>query len=403
METTFKNILNGVVGVSIALGLGSCAAESPFENVEEPGGVRLHTVISNVTTRAISNDYAQQLRKNRMVYISRTNGENPGLVYKHRGLDDIENVIVLKPGNYAAEAWAGDSVAASLSSKFFRGYQLFEVSSGAVTHVSINCPIKNTLVVIEKVSLLEGKISELMEDDFTITVSNKHDNVVFNKENLQETGYFMLSDADYNSETQHYELSYKLEGTRKVGKKHFTISGIIPDVKSGYRYSIKFGFDENYKDPDLEPTGASSPITIEIDEKEASSEETSVYPSEPTITWVTEGTQDALDFRSETEIPEELALMVCAVGEGFNSINMTGSSPNAFSIAFLTDDGMANAKTIGIDFVASSYTESTNTSTSFILFKKSFFQKLTAGNTSIIITAQDKSGKETKKEITITI
>ena len=395
MKTDIRYILTGVVGISMTIGLMGCASEAPFEEETRMGGIRLHTVISNVTTRATDESYADQLKANCMVYISRIDGDKKGLVYKKRGLENFDgSVIPLNAGQYVAEAWSGDSVAASTDKKFFRGYIGFDVTGGAVTQVTIPCPIKNVLVVIDKATIAEGKIASLMKEDYKITVSNKEGHIDFTKDNLQETAYFMMSDNDINGNK--YELSYEFTGTRIVGNKSFTLSGTIPDVKSGYRYTLTFKFDETYKDEDLEATGGSKAITIQIDEKEATTDDTSIYPSEPTITWVTTGISDVLDYSNGAELPDELALMVCAVGDRFGSLTLTEGEDTTDLLR------ASDLQSKGLDVTEPEYEESTNTTTGFILFKKNYFEAITAGSEkSVTVTAKDLTGKEGKKILTI--
>lgn len=398
MKRNIKNILNGVVATAIATSLWSCSAETPFENNDGMGSVHLHTSISSLTTRAIGGYTDQQLRDNCMVYISRANDneQTDGLIYRQRGLDKVESVIPLKAGNYVAEAWTGDSIPASFDKKFFRGYKSFAVEEGTVSQVSLNCPIKNVLVVVDASSLLTDRMKELMEDDYTITVSNKGGSVQFTKDNIKSaTAYFMMDDEDHST------LTYKFEGTRKIGNWHFSIDGEIENVQSAYRYALKFGYDEDYTDPNEEQTGGVGFVNIKIDEQRATEDEGSVYPSEPTITGVNMDITGALDFTDETSIPEELAIMVCAVGDGFNTLTMESPISTNYDINFLNNDGLTKAKALGVDFISSSYSTAKNTSSAFILFPKQFIKNIPEGEQKIVIKATDKSGKSTTKILTI--
>lgn len=401
MKDNIKNILNGVVVVALASGLWSCASETPFENEEGIGSVHLHTVINNITTRAIEGYSDQELSDNCMVYISRANGDEAsnGLVYRKRGLNNIESTIPLKTGHYVAEAWTGDSVAASFNKKFFRGYKSFDVENGKISQVSLNCPIQNVLVVVDASTLQSDLMNDLMYDDYTITIANKGGHVVFDKNNIESaTGYFMMDASDNAT------LTYTFEGTRKIGNWKFKNSGEFKDVKKAFRYALKFGYDENYTDPDEDPTGATGFVTIQIDEQDASQDEASVYPSEPTITYLDKGEiSETLDYSNEEFIPAELGIMICAVGDGFGEIKLECSeSAGSISYDYLNETDIAESKKNGIEFIESGYNEQTNTTTAFILFKKSIFiTKYINGEYRFIINVKDKSGKGNQKTLTI--
>ncbi len=162
MKKIIANILNGVVTITIFLGLWGCAAENPFES-EGEGTVRLSTVVNSITTRAdeVTSD---QLRDNCVVYIS----NEKGLIYKEKGLDNVKESFTLKAGKYVAEAWTGDSVSASFDKKFYRGYEPFTVTKGSTSNVVINCRIANVVASINTATIDPN----LMKDDYQITIKN---------------------------------------------------------------------------------------------------------------------------------------------------------------------------------------------------------------------------------------
>ena len=99
--------------------MGSCSLDAPFGDGGE-GSLSITTEMNgDVTpTRAVpvDNDY---LRQNCMVYIENARG----VMRKYKGVDNIPQSINLKVGNYVCNAWAGDSLPASYTAKFYRGQQ----------------------------------------------------------------------------------------------------------------------------------------------------------------------------------------------------------------------------------------------------------------------------------------
>ncbi|MDE5565180.1 MAG: DUF4493 domain-containing protein, partial [Oscillospiraceae bacterium] len=89
--------------------------EEPFGTGD--GVLQMNLVINSDLTRAEMNQ--EELSSNCVVYIS----DGTGLVYKKKGLENIDDQITLRQGNYVAEAWTGDSVPASFDSRFYRCYQ----------------------------------------------------------------------------------------------------------------------------------------------------------------------------------------------------------------------------------------------------------------------------------------
>lgn len=170
----------------------SCTSETPFDT-DGQGIVKLRTVVNNITTRADGDEASnsQALSDNCIVYIS---GEK-GLVYKKQGLNNVDTQITLKSGHYVAEAWTGDSVTASFDKKFYRGYQPFDVTSGSLSNVVLNCRIRNVVASVNTATINPN----LMNDDYRITIKNsgKEGELVFTKENAESAkGYFMMPKGD---------------------------------------------------------------------------------------------------------------------------------------------------------------------------------------------------------------
>ena len=130
MKNIMKFLSRSAVALTVAAMLPSCSMDDPFGPQGE-GNLTITTEINGdvVKTRAIGADELAQLREKCVVYIE----NNKGVIRKYKGVDNIPEQIKLQTGSYVAEAWSGDSVSASFSAKFYRGYQPFEISDGQNT------------------------------------------------------------------------------------------------------------------------------------------------------------------------------------------------------------------------------------------------------------------------------
>ncbi len=224
MKTNIKIFSFSVLAVAASALLPSCAMESPFEGRGE-GSLSINTEIRgdvNVVTRRSTRAAAptqEALRENCVVYIENSRG----VIRKYKGLDNIPSSIQLNTGSYVAEAWAGDSVSASFSQKFYRAYQPFEVAEGANT-LTLHCNIANVLASITPESLSAGL------SDLQVEFSHSRGSLTFTKDNVSEKGYFMMPSADK-------DLNYKVTGVKDDGSQ-FATEGKIENVKRAHEYRL---------------------------------------------------------------------------------------------------------------------------------------------------------------------
>lgn len=233
-------LMSAMVGGTLA----SCSSENPFDS-EGEGTLRMKMVINSDLTRA-ETDY-DALRAGCVVYISGAEG----LLHKYVGLENLPDAVPMKTGHYVAEAWSGDSVPASFTSKFFRGYQPFDVSRGE-NQVVINCRIANTVVSVNNATIAP----ELMRD-WTISVANGPHALTFNEDNVAtDKAYFMMPST-------RQDLDYTIVGITAEGKD-FIKKGQIKDVERAHEYVLNLMYNPSYE----ELGGAF--ITVTIDDTEIS-------------------------------------------------------------------------------------------------------------------------------------
>lgn len=253
----FNKILFGTLVSGVAMGalMQSCVSDEPFDSASE-GSLRMQLVVNSNLTRAEMSE--EDLLSSCVVYLSGTNG----LLHKYEGVAQMPDEVPLKFGSYVAEAWAGDSVPASFTQKFYRGYVPFQIENSGVKNVKLECRIANVVVTVDKASITPDMLT-----DWSVKVYNSTGELLFNENTDQDAkGYFMMSSADLarNGETvmrdkEGWELYtglyYTLEGTAADGS-HFTTTGPIAGkngyegniVEHAHEYNLSFAYNPNYED-----------------------------------------------------------------------------------------------------------------------------------------------------------
>lgn len=229
-----------------AAGLMALTAACSEENfgTEGTGSVALSTTVST-DMEVVSRATDQALAENCLVWIS----GSKGLVREYKGIDNVPAQIDLVAGHYVAEAWTGDSVAASWNDRWFKGRQEFDVRKGQTESVNLKCKIGNVGVTA---NFAEG-IEEVLTD-ITLTVGHKGGSLVFSQ-NETRMGYFMMPSADK-------DLAYELKGKLADGKD-LVIADVIADAAPATHYILNV----TYSTPESNDKGGAL-FTIKIDRTE---------------------------------------------------------------------------------------------------------------------------------------
>lgn len=254
MRTYTKYI--GLLAVSAMTGAGlmSCQSESPFDTDGE-GVLRMNVAINSSLTRAGEDNEEMDLASECVLYLS----NEKGLIYKYKGLQNVPEALTLKTGHYVAEAWTGDSVPASFTSRFYRGYEPFDLAKGQ-NNVVINCRIANVVV-----SVNNATVDNTLMQDWSITVSNDGSSLTFDKDNVATSkAYYMMS-------SRNSDLEYEIKGLTADGKA-FSKTGTLADVERAHEYILNLTYNPSY-----EQEGGAY-VTVSIDDTEIDvSEETVIY------------------------------------------------------------------------------------------------------------------------------
>ncbi len=215
------------------------------ENELSDGGARVYlnaSVSSDI--KLASRASTDELKENTLIWISK---KDKGLVKKFEGLSSLPaNGLWLTTGEYVAEGWAGDSVPASFTDRYFTGYAPFTVSKGQSTGVNLNCKIAN---VVASVNYSEG-IDEAISS-YSLTVGHEGGELTFEGRDTRK-GYFMMS-------SRSRDLQWTLNGTLPSGET-FTRSGTIESPKRATEYTINVNYSGS------ETTVGGGHFSIEIDE-----------------------------------------------------------------------------------------------------------------------------------------
>ncbi len=215
------------------------------ENELSDGGARVYlnaSVSSDI--KLASRAGIDELKENTLIWISK---KDKGLVKKFEGLSSMPaNGLWLTTGEYVAEGWAGDSVPASFTDRYFTGYAPFTVSKGQSTGVNLNCKIANVVASVNYSEEIDEAISS-----YSLTVGHEGGELTFEGRDTRK-GYFMMS-------SRSRDLQWTLNGTLPSGET-FTRSGTIESPKRATEYTINVNYSGS------ETTVGGGHFSIEIDE-----------------------------------------------------------------------------------------------------------------------------------------
>lgn len=223
------NLMLLLTGVMVGGAMQSCVSEDPFGNGND-GTLNLRAEINSdiKVTRAENLTDDSELRDKCVVYIE----SKKGVVRKYLGLDNLPVApISLKQGHYVAEAWTGDSVSASFSSKFYRGKEEFEIGSGDNKSLVLKCNIANVITSVNP------DVLQLGLENVEVTFNHSRGSLVFNEDNIADSkGYFMMPNADS-------DLQYKVVGTKHDGSTIERV-GVIEGVQRAHEYVLNITTEE---------------------------------------------------------------------------------------------------------------------------------------------------------------
>lgn len=228
MKQNIKSL--GLLAVAASsMMLAGCSSDDLFSSRDGEGTLSLTASIGN-DVKVVSRADADQLRadygESLLLWITKP-GEGP--VRQYNGIDNVPtDPVTLHSGSYVAEAWAGDSVAASFDKKYFKGYTPFEITNGNSTAVEVKCNIANVVVSLSFDESVDAALKS-----WTVTVANGEESITYEGHDARK-GYFMMPKKADNE-----KLTLTLEGTAPNGDA-YSQTADIEAPKGGYEYKVNF-------------------------------------------------------------------------------------------------------------------------------------------------------------------
>lgn len=228
MKQNIKSL--GLLAVAASsMMLAGCSADDLFGPRDGEGTLSLTASIGN-DVKVVSRADADQLRadygESLLLWITKP-GEGP--VRQYNGIDNVPtDPVTLHSGSYVAEAWAGDSVAASFDKKYFKRYTPFDITNGNSTAVEVKCNIANVVVSLSFDESVDAALKS-----WTVTVANGEESITYEGHDARK-GYFMMPKKADNE-----KLTLTLEGTAPNGDA-YSQTADIEAPKGGYEYKVNF-------------------------------------------------------------------------------------------------------------------------------------------------------------------
>lgn len=388
MKQNIKSL--GLLAVAASsMMLAGCSADDLFGPRDGEGTLSLTASIGN-DVKVVSRADADQLRadygESLLLWITKP-GEGP--VRQYNGIDNVPtDPVTLHSGSYVAEAWAGDSVAASFDKKYFKGYTPFEITNGNSTAVEVKCNIANVVVSLSFDESVDAALKS-----WTVTVANGEESITYEGHDARK-GYFMMPKKADNE-----KLTLTLEGTTPNGDA-YSQTADIEAPKGGYEYKVNF----SHTPGSFNDGGAF--FTITVDETEIVVEDELVITLAPEI------------FGIDFDIAQEQAAATGEMGRKcvfisavdrlssltIESANLQhylgGSTADVFS---LSESALARLAAAGINFMTYK-NEAGEINRVRVNFEADFTNNLVSGlHTFKFIASDNGDGTEKTSEATLSL
>ncbi len=326
-----------------------------------------------VVSRTLTSDDTTTLEESCKIYVY----SDKGLVRKYHGVSELPKELWLVSGDYKAQAWAGDSVAASFTQKYYKGITAFTITKGQSTEAKIDCKIANVVTSVKFDFTVDPVLS-----DYTFTIGNAGGNLAFSKANPNAKGYFMMGDEEKN-------LTWTLTG-KKLDGSTYTQTGTIPNVQPTTEYTVNVSYNNNF---DVNVGGAL--FNIKIDETSLD------IPNEFQLTaapkMIGSGFDITKPYYGEPALMSKLSIYATAATSltkfelsGLNAYGFTGS--NQVDYFSMTDAAKADLSTFGMTMTYT-YDTAKDQSVLKLTLSANLLNSLPIGSYPLTISATDAKGK----------
>lgn len=357
----------------------SCSSDEPMVG---EGKVSLKVALNN-DVKVIGRAEEDDLAANCTIYVY--NSEN--LIRKYHGIAEVPDEIILVSGDYTAVAWAGDSVPASFTDKYYKGSSPFTITAGSDVRTTIECKIANTVASVT----FEAEVDEVLSD-YKIAIGNTAGSLDFDKTNCADAkGYYMMPDGDT-------DLTWTITGTQVNGQP-FTQTGTIENVKPATEYALTVRYNEKA----FEVGGAM--LTVVVDESTIDIEDEFVLKTAPRITgqgfdidnpvYIEEGqaSKKSIYIASATEVTG--IEITC---ERYSEMGLPTATFDFLTMSATARDAVQAA---GITYTFD-YNSEKDETLAKLTFSKELLDKVT-GRVEFAIKATDKDGREGNKTFVVEV
>ncbi|MCC8114587.1 MAG: PCMD domain-containing protein [Bacteroidales bacterium] len=375
----------------VAASLSSCSDEK--NALVGEGSIMISASINSdlkTASRTSSDDLAAELSDSFEFWLTSEN--DGGVIRLYNGLDNLPSSLTLNAGHYVAEAWAGDSISASFTDRWFKAYVPFDVNAGEVTTVNVECKIANVVVSVE---YGDGVLDAYDVD--SLFVCHKRGQLSF-KPGGETRGYFMMPSYDKNP-TWICMCHRKSDGAERQ------FNGVLQNVKSAYEYKFNIVFTAN--DPDDTHVGGAF-FDIEVDTTEEPVYDTVEFLAAPRIDGVKDGEKfDLTEVYSSNEEPGELGAYITTTSEIKSVVLECEDFPTILGIQGTSFDPIKITSTTLINTINNGGITWTRTATTdsynmMLTFSAAFTEALSwETEHSINITVTDANGLTNTESLTI--
>lgn len=375
-------ILDKIILTAVTLALWGCSSSDDYEpdgggNEDGDGCVALSPLFLNETGA----DRDGQLADGCTIYIS-----NPqGRIRTYNGVSQLPTQIWLMSGSYVAEAWSGDSLPASFTAKYYRGYQPFEVRKGETSVVNLNCPLANVVVSVS----YDNEVKDAL-NSYRLTIGHKRGSLIFDGDDTRK-GYFMMPNGVK-------DLDWTLTAETFDGKP-FVKSGTISDVKRATEYKLHF----NYSGFVTPQGGMTFDLTVDKTEVDVYHE----IPINTAPSIALDGMDIALEQQYNRGESRRHPVTIVAPS-GLKSVTMTseqfatlGFTSDTYSLVNPSEATVSDLYSKGIN-IATRHDDD-GTDAMVVNFSAKLCNLLPIGEYKITFYAEDKQGKSTQASLMIKI
>ena len=348
------------------------------------GSVNLKVAL-NETVGRVARTSEQQLAESCTLYVY--NSKN--LIRKYHGISEIPQSITLLSGDYKAVAWAGDSVAASFTRKYFKGETPFTVKKNEVASATVTCKIANVVVSVK----LDESVKALLKD-YSVSVNNGKGSLLFNADNIDTAkGYYMMSGNEKN-------LNWTIKGLQANTGAELVKEGVIENVKPATEYTLTLKYNQS-----TEEIGGAW-ITVEVDETTIDVNEEVVITPAPRI--LGSGFDISNPLIGESGKFRKTIVYISSAS-ALQSVELTsdyfttiGLPTTSFDFVNMSQSAIQEIAAKGITF-ENKYNEVEDNAIAKLSFDASFMNALQNGIYNITVKATDASKKTSSKNLEIQV